>query len=214
MRLDSSQRSALLEAAKKYHANLRDVEAFLEARGIPLEVAEAFRLGYVAEPFSKDHEAFAGRLAIPYLTRAGVGTIRFRCTKEHNCKDENCAKYLGMPNAPVLLYNVEALFSPTSTLVITEGEFDAIVCSSMAGVPAVGAPGASSWKPHWSLAVGDFPTVLVAADGDEAGTEMVRKVCGAVTAARPRQFPPGRDLTDVFLSSGRAGVLDILGLGE
>ena len=212
LRPDRSQRNDLLAAAKLYHANLPVVAPYLEERGIPEPVAEAFRLGYVAEPYSTDHKPFVGRLSIPYLTRAGVVTIRFRCTEKHNCKTENCAKYLGAPGSEALLYNVESLFSTSEVLVITEGELDAIICSAMVGVPAVGIPGVSSWKPHWTLAVADFPTVLVAADGDDAGTDMVSKVCGAVRQARGRQFPPGKDLTDLYLESSREAVLDVLGL--
>ncbi len=42
--------------------------------------------------------------------------------------------------------------------------------------PAVGAPGAASWKTHYSRIFEDFDVVLVLADGDEAGLEFGKRI--------------------------------------
>lgn len=212
MKLDSSRRNALAEATDLYASNLSVVAPYLEDRGIPEEVAAAFRLGYVAEPYSTDQEIYRGRLVIPYLTRAGVVTMRFRCLEPHDCKATGCPKYLSLPKVELPLYNVASLFTTSDVLVITEGELDAVVCSAMVGSPAIGCPGASLWKPHFSLCVADFQTVLVCGDGDEAGAEMVDKVTHSVYNARGVKMPPGEDLSSVFLESGREGVRRLLGL--
>lgn len=212
LRLEASQRKNLESAAQKYHANLDAVLPYLESRGIPEPVAEQYQLGLVAEPFSIDHERYVGRLSIPYLTRAGVVGIRFRCLEQHDCKESGCAKYLSPKNYPVSLYNVNSLFVRGDILVLTEGELDAVVCSAMVGVAAVGVPGVDAWRPHWSLCVSDFQTVLVAADGDKAGRGMVDRITDSVPNAIGRLFPEGHDVTSLYLAEGRQGVLKALGI--
>lgn len=189
-----------------YAENLYQVEDYLESRGIPLEVAEGFNLGYVAEPYSTSHQKFAGRLAIPYMTRAGVYTIRFRSVTDTK------PKYLSFPKVKVPLYNVHDLFSNSEVLVITEGELDALVCSALVGTPAVGCPGASGWQPHFALAVADFQTVVIAGDGDDAGAALVDQLSEELPNSRGVVLPEGHDINSLFLESGEQGVRQVLGL--
>ena len=204
----------MLEATLQYASQVGEAEDYLEARGIPLPVAMDYKLGVVTEPYSAAHRKYVGRLAIPYTTRAGIVTIRFRCLAEHDCKAVKCAKYLGLKNADVPLYNVNALFNRADRLIITEGELDALVCSSLVGSPAVGCPGSNGWKPHFTRVVADFHTVVVVGDGDNAGREMVKHLEDELPNAVGVVLPDGEDINSLYLSQGPEFVADMLTVGS
>ncbi len=56
-------------------------------------------------------------------------------------------KYLGISGALIRLFNLRAIAEAEDLICITEGEIDAISLESV-GLPAVGVPGANSWKRH------------------------------------------------------------------
>ena len=63
-------------------------------------MARLARLGVVVEP-ETGHEAFVGRLSIPYITKTGVVDLRFRSL---NPAVE--PKYMGLTGAETKMYNV------------------------------------------------------------------------------------------------------------
>lgn len=212
MRLDPSLKNTLQEASLLYAAQVGEVEDYLDSRGIPLETAMRYRLGYVRDPYSTSHDLYTGRLSIPYLTRAGVVNMRFRCIEAHNCKDLRHGKYMGLPKLATPIYNVEALFSKASALVVSEGEIDALVSTELVGVPAIGLPGANGWKSFYSNCLADFREVVVVGDGDPAGREMVAKLTDEIDQSRGVVLPDGHDINSLYLEAGPFAVLDILGL--
>lgn len=159
--------------------------------------ALSFRLGVVVDPLPGDEPA-EGRLAIPYLTRAGVVGIRYRCLADHDHGEQNCPKYWGYPGAESRLYNVAALFGSGDFVCITEGELDSEILVQI-GLPSVGVPGASNWKKHFSRIFEDYTRVLVFADGDEAGRAFGKKVASEVESATVIPMPDGLDVNEVFL---------------
>ena len=100
MKQSTLQKELLGKAANKYAESISLAQGYLESRGIPLEVARLASLGVVAEP-EVGHEAFAGRLSIPYITKTGVVDLRFRSL---NPAVE--PKYMGMTGAETKMYNV------------------------------------------------------------------------------------------------------------
>ena len=100
MKQSQSQKDLLGRAAEKYAASIYQAQDYLESRGIPLEVARLAQLGVVVEP-EVGHEAFVGRLSIPYITKTGVVDLRFRSL---NPAVE--PKYMGMTGAETKMYNV------------------------------------------------------------------------------------------------------------
>ena len=69
MKQSTSQRESLTRAAKYYHSAILEAEDYLVERGITQEAAVKARLGVVLDPLT-GHEAYEGRLAIPYVTRS------------------------------------------------------------------------------------------------------------------------------------------------
>jgi DNA primase len=154
------QKELLGKATEKYVASIYQAESYLKNRGIPIEVARLAQLGVVEEP-EVGHEAYTGRLSIPYITKTGVVDLRFRSL---NPAVE--PKYMGLTGAETRMYNVLDIEKADNFIGVCEGELDTITMSSCIGIPCVGVPGANSWKKHYTRLLADFERVFVFADGD------------------------------------------------
>lgn len=208
--LSAAQRTFFERAATTYQADLAgDISAqgYLAKRGINAQAAATFRLGVVGHPLP-GHEGYWSRLAIPYLTPAGVVNIRYRCLKAHKCADENCPKYLGDEGAGTNLFNVLDLKKDSPFVCIAEGEIDAISLS-LAGLPAVGLPGVDAWQKHFSRCLEDFETVYAFGDNDTAGRKL-NKLLAREAKARSIRLPEGKDCNDIFRTEGAAGLRKLI----
>lgn len=209
-RLSASRRAFLQRATSNYHASLPGSPAaeLLEARGLAGPEVGPYRLGYVADPLS-GHEAYRGRLAIPYLRRFrdewSVVTMRFRCSRI-GCPCEDHAKYLSTPGDDIWIYNTPVLLKETPTIGITEGELDA-VSASISGVPSVGIPGATSWQPYFAGLFAGYDTVHILADGDSAGMQFATTVARDLGNSKIIQSADGQDVNSEMVRNGREYVL-------
>ena len=199
MKLSDSQKELLGLATHKYAENILVAEDYLKSRGITPEVARLARLGVVTEP-EPGHEAFIGRLAIPYLTKSGVVDIRFRAL---NPAVE--PKYMGMAGTDTKLYNVLDIERAGDWIGICEGELDTLTMSRLVGVPCVGVPGANSWKKHYTRLLADFERVFVFADGDQPGREFASSLarelpCTVIT------FGDGEDVNSAYIKYGAEAI--------
>jgi hypothetical protein len=108
--------------------------------------------------------------------------------------------------------------SATKSIVICEGEFDAIIMDAVVGVPAVGVPGVAAWKPFYPKLFGGFDIVYVIGDNDlkddgsNPGAEFSRRVAGEVPNSQIVQLPPGMDITDLYLIQGAEEVGKLVGI--
>jgi DNA primase len=196
----NSQRELLERAAEKYAANIYQAEGYLKSRGIPIEVARLARLGVVVEP-EVGHEAFIGRLSIPYITKTGVVDLRFRSL---NPAVE--PKYMGLTGAETRMYNVLDVDKANDIIGVCEGELDTLTMSACVGIPCVGVPGANSWKKHYTRLLADFQRVFVFADGDQPGTEFARSLARELPVTIV-QMPDGGDVNSVYVSEGADFIL-------
>jgi DNA primase len=208
------------QASEAYYHSVKDEPdaiAYLKRRGISGASAQLFRLGVVTNPLP-GHEPYRGRLCIPYLTRAGVVSLRFRCIgTEHpdieDCKDvPGHPKYLGLPGDTLRLFNPEALHKSTDHLVITEGEIDAIT-AVQAGLPAVGLPGVSALREYTPRMLKGYDRVYVLADNDDKGQggEFSQRVAELVDNARVVFMPPGDDVNSFVCREGPDALLEKIG---
>ena len=200
--LSDAQRRSFEQAASIYQADLAgdtNAQAYLTKRGLGPAALDTFRLGVVRRPLP-EHEGYRGRLAIPYLTPAGVVNLRFRCLKAHDCGAVNCPKYLSLPDAGTNLYNVLDLKKDSPFICIAEGEIDTISLS-LAGLPAVGVPGVDAWQKHFGRCLEDFDVVYVFGDGDKAGSKF-SSFLAREAKARPIRMPNGHDANSLYVQGG------------
>jgi len=189
------QKELLGKATEKYGENIYQAEAYLKNRGIPMEVARLAQYGVVEEP-EVGHEAFKGRLSIPYITKSGVVDLRFRSL--HPAVEP---KYMGLTGAETRMYNVLDIEKATDFIGVCEGELDTITMSGCIGIPCVGVPGANSWKKHYTRLLADFERVFVFADGDQPGTEFARSLARELPVTIV-QLPDGQDVNSMFVQEG------------
>lgn len=190
------------ELAEIYSANIHMAERWLAERGITVEQASIYMLGYVDDD-SPESRPYRGRVAIPYLTPAGVIDIRFRSTTDRG------PKYLSRPGAEGHLYNVGALWRDSDVIAICEGEFDTMVMDSLSGIPAVGVPGVKLWKKHYRRLFQDYERILVIGDGDDAGREFSITIASQIPNAIPVLIDKGHDINSLYVTQGQTGVVHL-----
>lgn len=220
VQLPSSEQKIFFErAVSQYQRDLSSataVQGYLGKRGISPAVAATFRLGAVVNPLPS-HENYQGRLCIPYLTPAGVVNFTFRCLENHVCKDvvryvddkgkeHHCIKYVA-PSAERTLYNVGDFRKDTTAIYVCEGEIDTLTLSAC-GYAAIGVPGVSQWKSHFTRCFADYidgGQIYCVADGDTAGHKMARFLSSELKARIIRP-PKGSDINDIYTKGGADAV--------
>ena len=207
MKQSQSQKELLGRAAAKYAESIYLAEDYLASRGITKEVARQARLGVVEAP-ETGHEAYTGRLAIPYMTKTGVVDIRFRSL---NPAIE--PKYMGMTGAETKMYNVIDVERAGDWIGVCEGELDTITLSGCVGIPCVGVPGANSWKKHYTRLLADFERVFVFADGDQPGKEFASSLARELPVTIV-SMPDGEDVNSIYVKHGADYIRDKIGLNS
>lgn len=203
MRPSDSRKNWLGKLAQRYHEALtEEVRSYLNDRGLEDEVINGALLGLVVDP-DPAHSFYEGRLAIPYLTPTGVVFMRFRCLEKHDCRaqEPQCAKYISPKGDDTRLFNVSALHNAGAVVAICEGELDALA-ATRAGLPSVGVPGASNWKPYYYRLFDDFDRVIILGDGDKAGREFASKLSQNIAASVPRPMPRDHDVSSFVVEKG------------
>lgn len=203
----SSQKELLGIASRKYQESIYLAEGYLQSRGIHLETARLARLGVVEEP-EPGHEAYTGRLSIPYITKSGVVDIRFRSL---NPAVE--PKYMGMTGADTKMYNVLDIERAGDWIGVCEGELDTLTMSRCVGVPCVGVPGANSWKKHYTRLLADFERVFVFADGDGPGREFANSLARELPVTIVG-FGDGEDANSAYTKYGAQFIKEKMGLND
>lgn len=200
--LNAKQRLSLTDAAEKYCSSLTpQALSYLEARGIPEEVAHTFLLGSVVDPHA-GHELANGMLSIPYRTPAGVVGLKFRRL------DDGTPKYLWPTGQKVGLFNVVDLHRPSDTIAICEGEIDTIVLSGVVGIPSVGVAGVSQWKPWFPKLFESYSRILIFADNDvkedgrNPGQELAKRIKEDLDKAEVIHLDANQDVNETYLAHG------------
>jgi DNA primase len=199
MKQSALQKELLGRAADRYAASIYQAEDYLKSRGIPMETARLARLGVVVEA-EVGHEAYQGRLSIPYVTKTGVVDLRFRSL---NPAVE--PKYMGLTGADTKMYNVLDIERAGDFIGVCEGELDTLTMSSCVGIPCIGVPGANSWKKHYTRLLADFERVYVFADGDQPGKEFATSLARELPVTIV-QFPDGEDVNSFYISNGAEAI--------
>jgi len=195
MRLSNSQRQYLLQATTEYAKHINLATEYLQTRNLLVEEVAPYHLGVVKDALP-GHEQYTGRLAIPYVTPAGVVDIRFRSMRGED------PKYMGMPGAKTTMFNAQSVLTAGDYICVTEGEIDCLTVVAKTSHPAIGIPGANNWKPFYTKILDDFETVIVLADGDSAGLEFGKKISRELGNVNIVQMPEGHDVNSIVMEQG------------
>ena len=207
--LSNAQRKSLGKRVESYHEQLfspsgTDLLDYLtDVRGLEPETLSQFQLGAVVNPEGGDESA-SGMVSIPYLTRSGPVALRFRRGPEGMGP-----KYWQPPGSNISIFNVNELVKRSRWIAVCEGEIDCIT-AVQAGIPAIGLPGASSWKDHYSTLFEGYERVIILADNDDkvkpdgtrAGDEFSKKVAGEVPSPAIIKMPEGEDVNSFYVKHG------------
>lgn len=145
--------------ADKYHKALFDNQPafdYLMKRGLKLETITHFKIGYM-----KDGQG--EWIAIPYYENGKLINFKFRSLPPGK------KEFKRVKDAKSALFNQDCLKGATEVL-ITEGEFDAIMCWQSGIKNAVsGSTGCASFAPEWIDQLKDLDKIYLWYDNDEKG---------------------------------------------
>lgn len=212
----SKQLRALLdEASTAYADQLQGEEGtaareyLTDTRALSADRQAFFKLGYVSEPLP-GHEKYAGRIAVPYLTAAGVVNIKFRALPP-----ADKPKYLNISGQPPRIFNPAAFFNPRPYIAICEGEFDTITAHGQR-LPAIGVPGVDGWQPWFDRPLRGYDAVFVLADSDDngQGIAFAEMVADRIENTRIIPMPEGHDVNSFVAANGYEALLERIGIAE
>jgi DNA primase len=188
----TAQKRSQEALVQRFEQNQSRVLPYLTGRGLA-DAAERFRLGFV-EPADDLPRKYWNRMAVPYLTPTGPVQIRYKCILDHDHKGVGCSKMLGDSGVEVTLYNPGTLLDATGPVVIVEGEPDTWAIETLAGLPAVGIPGAQSWKryPYWARCFVGLDLILPV-HGDTAGDSLAETISADLPEIHVVRLPDGTD---------------------
>lgn len=210
--LSNGERKLLARRVAEYQSQLFSddgsplLDYLTETRGLSVETIIRFNLGAVVNPVESDEQE-TGKIAIPYLTPAGPVAMRFR-----KMPDAKGPKYSQPAGSKLTIFNTEQFNSPKAWIVVTEGEVDCMT-AVQSGLPAVGLPGVSAWRDHYSIIFAGYERVIIMADNDGngdkgaegedgAGMKFAKKVAANVPAPAIFQMPEGHDVNSYYLANG------------
>ncbi len=192
-------------------------KAWLDARGIQSDVAEQMDVTTVSDNRGN-------WLQFPYLLNGAIVNRKRRMTADKRHEMDKGGK-LCLWNAEVLQFS--QVVDHGASVVITEGEFDALIAiqcgfSYTVSVPN-GAPAermddpvnskryAFLWESQAALEA--VRTFILATDGDGPGRQLAHDLASILGAERCEfvTYPEGcKDLNDVFMRDGQGGVARVL----
>ena len=162
---------------------------FRHLRSCGFNAQDILATGLCVDKSGNVRDFFQGLVTLPYHVNGSVVMIRG--------KDMD-GKYFTPPNQKTRLFNVDAL-RDAEEVVITEGEFDALVLEQM-GFSAVACPGSNVWQDSWDGSFHDARLVYVVFDPDDAGktgASKIREHLGHKAKIVDLPVPPGSQAKDV-----------------
>ncbi len=214
---------ALTDASWQHHANdfcnicreyLWDSDdttglTYLHERGLNDATIEAFKLGYNPTPkwatWGSNRVGLRGGIVIPWNISGTLWRVNVRLlTEGHKLKDDD-DKYRGPAGFANGLYNAGSIGQHTKTVVMVEGEFDAMLLwqETRATVPdvmpvATGAATGSHLNDWIALLAVHGDRVLLAFDNDKAGQEAAAWWGDVLGDKTKRLVPTAHDITDMW----------------
>lgn len=203
----------------------RALEYLKAKRGLTAPTIREARLGYVSAQTTSDYTY--GRVLFPDWKKEDGKPVRLPCgiVIPHFADDALWAvrvrrppgvegsKYMGVSGGSKVIYRIDDVL-PRCPVVITEGEFDALVLDQCAGytgsmAQAIALCSASNKHIHsrWLDRLVTAPVIMARLDDDAAGTRAAEVLSALSGRVRSVQVPaPHKDITDFYLAAGLTAV--------
>jgi twinkle protein len=161
------------------------VSAWLEDRGLSTAALEAYRVGSQGD-----------EIVMPFYRDGDLVAVKYR--NVHDKRKQRVEKGGAMP-----LFGWQAIPDNARSVVITEGELDAVACWQM-GFPALSVPNGAqglTWIEVEFGALERFDVIHVWMDADEQGQTAARKIVDRLGAHRCRvvRQAEGKDANDALV---------------
>jgi hypothetical protein len=153
---------------------------YSEAKGLPKEFLE--KLGLVDRKYQSKPA-----VRIPYLTEDGLeSAVRFRIALEK--PQEGDERFRWRTGSKAMLYGLWHLekIRKAGWVVLVEGESDTQTLWYH-GIPALGVPGADTWKMEWAGYLDGVERIYVVVEPDKGGETLRDKIAGT-SAIRDRVY--------------------------
>jgi DNA primase len=180
---------------------------YLRARGLSDATIRAWHLGYnpgnyrVPEIVNTRGDAAVMMRGWTIPTRVGGEIVALKVRQPDGIEP----KYTQLYGSRPALFGADAL-AGKATVVLTEGEFDAMLLAQEAGDlvgVATTTGGAKTWKREWAVSLLSAKAILLAYDTDQVGEEAAVMMAGELGGrARRVSVPSGKDVTDYWKSGG------------
>ena len=160
--------------------------------------AKGFELGFLRS-LGLEEIFYNGRPAVKIPYRDGGGrevAARFRLT--HDGPD----RFRWRKGSTPMPYGIDRLADARAAgeIVIVEGESD---CQTLWAheIPALGLPGASSWRPSWASYLTGIEVIYVVVEPDAGGSAILAWLAKSALAERARviRLPGAKDPSDLYL---------------
>ena len=175
-----------------------DLMKYLAKRGIDKDTVNKFRIGYDANPNVNGYPT--NRYTLPVFDVSGtlVNVRKYKPDAEASQKMLNASGH----GSPPRLYPAENMAA--ESIVVCEGEWDALI-TTQNGIPAVtGTHGAKTWHASWTAQFKGKVVVVIydkdkeGKDGAKKAADALRKVAATVSIVELPLKKTGADLTDWF----------------
>lgn len=206
---DASWQDAARGIIQQAEANLWRAEgeqarAYLMGRGLNEETIKMANLGFIPGDY-QEWRTINGLnvpcgITIPWLIDGDVWGVKVR----RSAGEQRYQQIRGskLSNALYLADRTQV----GQCLLITEGEFDALiayqVASDMVSVVSIGSASNSNINTYWYSKFLISPRLLVCMDDDPAGYKAAREITDITPAAYYVSLPRGKDINDFYQQSG------------
>lgn len=186
--------------------------AYLHARGLMDDTLQTFVVGYIPTTRREDPEHWGLQGAVGQRVRLPRGILlpwidrtddEVWCLKVRR-PDPLMPKYQAVQDSAPVIFGTRHLHE-RKTLVLVEGEFDAMLLWQAAGdLVDVATLGSASkgLDPRAALYLLAATSILVALDSDTAGQAGSMKLLASSARMRQLALPDGHDLTDYAMAGG------------
>ena len=207
---DIDWRSRAEEIMKQAELNLwgeqgeRALHYLKEQRGLTETTILEARLGYIPGDY-RDWKTLNGLpvpcgITIPWYSEQMLWGIKVR-----RAAGQRRYQQVSGGNTKGCLYLADTI-QPGLPLMITEGEFDALIVRQVAqdivSVASIGSAANKYINPRWFPKLISAPSILLRMDEDQAGQLASEQLSKLSQAIRCTQVPQGTDLNDFYLLEG------------